>query len=79
MSKGLEAFEDLFSGVKFSSKDIDFDKLYTIVETELKRLETMDKALCNGEVLILKGNQLYSAKVNDAFKDCASVRIKRGG
>ena len=35
----LEAFEELFGGVKFSSKDIDFDKLYAIVEIALREHE----------------------------------------
>lgn len=43
----LQAFEELFGGVMFSSKDIDFDKLYAIVETALKENGTLKKCYKN--------------------------------
>lgn len=79
MNKNLEYIRILkeMNAAKRSYDCFTVNDILDKVESELERLETMDKALCNGEVLISKGNQLYSAKVNDAFKDCASVKVKK--
>ena len=74
----LQAFEDLFSGVKFSSKDIDFDTLYAIVETALKQGEmehTLRNRLENVNYELVRDNQAYKKTLEIIKKKRVDVQL----
>lgn len=53
---------------------------FKLIIDALKQLERIQNALLDGQVLVMRDNQIYGCRINnDQFKNSFSIKVKREG